>query len=133
MVLQNLDKQMPKLSTKQSEKLYDHYRGDMLFPACSLCSLPIYPGQQWDKSHDKYLPKALGGELVGLAHRRCNRLWNNRHDTPLVAKVKRIRQKHIGAHRSTSRPIAGTHASGIKLHMNSPPTWRDSGRPLWKR
>jgi hypothetical protein len=121
-----------RLTTKQREELYDACKGEREFPPCALCGLPIFAGQQWDVSHDKYLPGALGGKVDGISHRRCNRLHNNRHDTPLVAKRKRIRQKHIGAYR-VSRPMIGARESDIKLHFGKPPTWRDSGRPLFKR
>lgn len=122
---------MHRLNTKQREQLYETCKGERDFPSCALCGLPIHAGQQWDVSHDRYLPRAIGGKIDGVAHRRCNRLHNNRFDTPLVAKRKRVRQKHIGAYR-VSRPMIGSRESQIKLHINSPPTWRDSGRPLFK-
>jgi len=109
---------IPRLTSKDREKLYDTCRGEREFPPCAICGLEIHPGQDWDKSHDKHLPKALGGKVDGIAHRRCNREHNNRVDTPRIAKAKRQRQKHIGAHRSASRPIPGSRASGIRRRMN---------------
>lgn len=103
-------------SSRQREEFYDRCRGDQEFPLCNLCALPIHPGQDWDVSHDKHLPRALGGAVAGIAHRRCNRLWNNRHDTPLIAKNKRRRQKHIGAWRP-QQTIVGSRLSGWKHFM----------------
>lgn len=56
------------------------------------------------------------------------------HDLPSIAKTKRVSDLAQGIRKEQINPLPGTIASGIKLHMNnSPPTWRDSGRPLWKR
>lgn len=65
-----------------------------------------FPGQKWDESHEKRKPRWLGGKIEGLAHTRCNRLWNNQHDTPRFHKSNRQRQKHIGAFRSRT-PLPG--------------------------
>jgi hypothetical protein len=62
-------------------------------------------GDRWVVSHMP-LPLCLGGEEVGVAHKRCNQLrWANT-EAPQVAKEKRVRAKHIGAHRS-ARPFRG--------------------------
>lgn len=52
------------------------------------------------------------------------------HDLPLIAKVKRIRQKHIGAWQSP-RPMVGSRESNIKISMRGPPIDRRSGQP-WR-
>jgi hypothetical protein len=65
--------------------------------------------------------------------RTCWREKTARYDIPSIAKTKRIRDLARGIKREPKgRPLNGTVASGIKLHLNAPPTWRDSGRPLWK-
>lgn len=97
---------MRPLSSRAREELYDRYRGNAPYPTCNLCGLLIYPGQLWDESHEKHKPRWLGGKVEGLAHRRCNRLHNNHHDTPLYHKNKRQRQKHIGAWQPR-RPMQG--------------------------
>ena len=127
-----------RLTAAQREALYDEEAAKALasgrgqFPLCKLCDLPIGPGQRWHDNHDKYLPHAIGGERDGISHERCNLDHNHKHDTPLVAKVKRQRQKDIGAWR-TSRPMVGSKASGIKLHMRpySDPIDRRTGQP-WR-
>lgn len=116
----------PRLSTTKREQLYDHWRGDAECPTCNLCSLKIQKGQDWDESHNLHLPRALGGKVTGLAHRRCNRLHNNRHDTPLIAKNTRIRQKHIRAFRSRS-PIPGGRDDPRKRTMSGQVVDRATG------
>ena len=39
-------------------------------------------------------------------------------DVAEKAKVERTRQKHLGLKRSTSRPIPGSKASGVRKRMN---------------
>ncbi len=108
---------MPRLTATRREEIYDAARGEREHPICKLCDLPIVPGQEWDVSHDKHLPKALGGKVDGIAHRRCNREHGHSHDTPLVAKAKRIRQKHIGAWQPRT-VMPGSRESGLKRKMN---------------
>jgi hypothetical protein len=82
-------------SAADREKLWDseqvravaNRRGP--YPICNLCDCPIGPGQDWDESHIGR-PKALGGKLVGCAHRRCNREDGAKVVTPFVAKAKRM-------------------------------------------
>lgn len=100
---------MGKLNSKQREKLYDRCRGEAEFPTCNLCELPVRIGDDWDESHLP-VPKALGGTETGIAHSLCNRLHGALVVTPMVAKVKRGRRKHIGAHRSRC-PMRGGHRS----------------------
>lgn len=55
------------------------------------------------------------------------------HDLPSIAKTKRVSDLAHGIRKEQINPLPGTIASGIALHIGKPPTWRDSGRPLWKR
>lgn len=104
------------MTNKSREQLYDSekikaqeaVRGD--FPICNLCGCSILPGRKWHESHNKYLPRALGGSVDGIAHDRCNLKHNNDHDTPLVAKRKRVRQKHIGAFRPRTKFPGGKNS-----------------------
>ncbi len=124
---------MTHLTSRQREDLYDRCRGEAEYPTCNLCLLPITRGQEWDESHNPYLPRALGGLVDGIAHRKCNRDHGAQHDVPLIARITRLRQKDIGAFVKRSRPIIGSKRSGIKVSFNRPPVWRDSGKPLWER
>ena len=120
------------LSSRDREKLYDAEakkavaakRGE--FPICRLCDLPVTPGQAWDVNHQSHKPRWLGGAVDGLSHRKCNRLHNNTHDTPLYNKSRRQRQMHIGAKVRKSRPMVGTRDSNIKLRIGG-------GRPIDRR
>jgi len=117
-----------KLSTTKREQLYDRLRGDALYPTCNICMLYIDPGQDWDESHDPHLPRALNGKVTGLAHRRCNQQHNNEHDTPLVAKSKRVRQKHIRAFRAR-HPMPGGRNDPRKRTMAGQVVDRATGAP----
>ncbi len=65
--------------------------------------------------------------------RTCWREKTSRYDAKVIAKSNHQRDRARGITRMLKgRPLAGTKASGIKLHMNAAPTWRDSGRPMWK-
>lgn len=71
---------------------------------CHLCSMKVVPGEEWDVSHD--IPLEAGGKDDEsnwfVAHRRCHRIHTSTVDVPLIAKVKRIHQKHIGASKPKS-------------------------------
>lgn len=95
-----------RLTTKQREELWQHEAAKAIadgrgeHPICNLCDQPIAPGTDWDDSHDKHKPHWLGGEPDGIAHRRCNRLHNYTHDTPLYARSERIYKRHMDFKRS---------------------------------
>jgi hypothetical protein len=81
--------------------------------------MKVVPGQEWDVSHD--IPLEAGGRddesnwLV--AHRKCHRAHTSSVDAPLIAKVKRKHQKHIGAARPKS-PLPGGRFSKWKKRMD---------------
>jgi 5-methylcytosine-specific restriction protein A len=66
---------------------------------CHLCGLKIDAGQEWEVSHP--IPLAAGGDDVASnrapAHKRCHAKQTATIDAPLIAKVRRQHQKHIGA------------------------------------
>jgi len=116
---------MTRLSTRDREKLYDAEaakakacgRGEL--PICNICDLPIDGVRQaWDVSHDPKMPKWLGGDAVAIAHRRCNRLHNNQHDTPLYHHVKRVRQRFIGA-KISQRRLPGGRDDPFKIKIGT--------------
>lgn len=123
-----------RLTNRQREDLWDsecakaRERGER-WPRCNICSCFIMvPGDRWHISHDPYLPRALGGAIAGVAHDLCNRRWNQQHDTPLVAKSKRIRQKFIGAYRSRS-PMQGGRDDPRKRTFDGRVVDRATGLP----
>ena len=126
------------LSTRAREQLYnaevkkarEAKRGE--FPICRLCDLPITPGQRWHINHQAENPRWLGGPIDGLSHARCNLKHAHTIDNPKFHKNNRLRQKHIGAHRS-AQPMRFGRDSSIKLRMNGTPVYRDSGKPVLVR
>lgn len=113
----------PRSRTKQREALYasecEKARAAGLgdYPICRLCPLPVLSGQMWDESHDKHKPRWLGGAIDGIAHRRCNRIHNNTHDTPLFAKSERQRKRHLDFKRSAV-PLPGGRDDVLKKKMS---------------
>lgn len=119
-----------RLTNKQREELYDACRGEAELPSCNICGGLILRGMRWHQSHNPLLPAALGGEVTGIAHAKCNLDHGHKIATPQVAKNKRQRQKDIGAWR-TSRPMVGSRASNIKFAMNGAVLNRATGQP-WR-
>lgn len=100
-----------KLSSSDREKLYDLCRGANEFPTCNIpgCGGLIVTGQDWVESHFP-IPHAIdGNNVVGVAHARCNKFYAEQVEVPMIAKVKRIRRKHIGAHVSRFPMQGGRH------------------------
>lgn len=120
------------LTSKQRQALYERCRGEKDYPDCNICGLPIQPGQRWHESHDPRLPRALGGDVTGIAHERCNLDHAHTHDVPLIAKTIRRRQKHTGAFRRQSR-LPGAKDSNIRITINKGPVDRRTGEPLRRR
>ena len=125
-----------RLTARQREDLYnreavkarDSKRGE--YPICNLCNLPVTPGQDWDESHAGR-PAALGGTDTGIAHRRCNRIHGATIVTPMVAKAKRTRRKHIRASAKAKHPLPGGRHSPIKITLHNGPVDRQTGEP-WR-
>jgi 5-methylcytosine-specific restriction protein A len=90
-----------RLSTQDRAKVFDASYG-----ICHMCGLKIDAGQEWEASHR--IPLACGGaddmSNISPAHRRCHRTHTAQVDAPLIAKVRRQHQNHIGA-KTTARPI----------------------------
>ena len=86
---------------------------------CHLCSMKVVPGEDWDVSHD--IPLEAGGKDDAtnwfVAHRKCHRVHTSTVDVPLIAKVKRIHQKHVGAKKSRS-PMPLGRDSKFKRKMD---------------
>jgi hypothetical protein len=91
----------PQFGSKARERLYSreafkaHLAGRGQYPICPHCDLPVTPDQAWDRAHVT-VPAALGGNLVGVGHRKCNQLDNNQVVTPMVSRANEIRKRHLG-------------------------------------
>lgn len=119
-----------RLTTKQRRALYftaldaakaqgrDH-------PSCNLCPHPIRPGESWDVSHEG-APAALGGTVVNLAHRRCNRIHGAEVVTPMVAKAKRTGDKFRDIKRSRT-PLPAGRESRMKKTLSGMLIDRETG------
>ena len=87
--------------------------------SCHLCNMKVVPGEDWDVSHD--IPLEAGGKDDAtnwfVAHRKCHRIHTSTVDAPLIAKVKRIHQRHIGAKKSKS-PMPLGRSSQWKRKMD---------------
>lgn len=86
---------------------------------CHLCKMKVVPGEDWDVSHE--IPLEAGGVDDSsnwlVAHRKCHRTHTATVDAPLIAKVKRIHQKHVGAKKSRS-PMPLGRNSKFKRKMD---------------
>lgn len=95
---------------------------------CHLCRMKVVPGEDWDVSHE--IPLETGGKDDDtnwlVAHRKCHRTHTNKVDIPLIAKVKRIHQKHIGAKRPKSQ-MPGGRNSMWKKKMDGSVVRRNEG------
>src|SRR5690242_2258770 len=102
-----------KLSTRDRERLLTKHGS-----VCHICLLTIHPGQRWEVSPP--IPLAAGGSDDASnrapAHFKCHRRVTRDIDIPLIAKVRRKRQKHNGSFR-TSRHLPGGRDSTIKLKI----------------
>jgi 5-methylcytosine-specific restriction endonuclease McrA len=94
---------------------------------CHLCSMKVVPGQEWDVSHE--IPLEAGGADDDtnwlVAHRTCHRKHTATVDAPMIAKVKRIHQRHIGAKTRSKNPLPGGRFSKFKKKMDGSVVRRD--------
>jgi hypothetical protein len=63
----------------------------------------------------------------------CWKQKTAKHDLPSIAKTKRVADLAHGIRQNFYRPLAGTNRSNIRIPMRGLPTWRDSGKPVWRR
>lgn len=83
-----------RLSTTRRVKVFEDARG-----LCHICEQKIF-GKEWEVEH--VIPLALGGaddeSNMRPAHTACH-AGKTRDDNASWTKAKRVRAKHIGAHR----------------------------------
>ena len=86
---------------------------------CEGCSQRIQAGQAWDIDH--ILPLALGGtnepNNLQILCKPCHQTKTHHSDIPRIAKIKRLKAKHLGASSSAYLPIPGSKSSPWKRKM----------------
>lgn len=87
---------------------------------CVICTGKIDPvREKWILEH--LLALAAGGsdddENLGPAHYKCA-IEKTKDDVKTIAKINRVRSKHLGTKVKSGRPMPGTIRSGIKKKMN---------------
>lgn len=98
-----------RLSAARREEIFLAEKG-----ICHLCRFRIEAGEDWDVSH-KHVPHALGGEELGVAHRkRCHSPHTAEVTIPMVAKVDRMRQRHLGASETRHKLPCGRNSKYSK-------------------
>lgn len=87
-----------RLTDLQRLAVFEKARG-----RCSLCKLKIQVGQKWEVEHR--IPLAMGGAddetNMAPAHKACHST-KSKTDAGNLAKVTRIRAKHLGAQKPSS-------------------------------
>ena len=103
-----------RLSTRDRVALFEEHKG-----RCHICGEPITARDAWEVSHP--IPLAAGGADEpgnrAPAHKRCHRYQTSNIDQPLIAKVKRVHARHIGAD-TPRRPMPGSRRSPWKRKMS---------------
>ena len=103
-----------RITAKMRADIFARHKG-----ICHLCNMRVDAGQDWDVSHE--IPLETGGKDDDtnwyVAHRKCHRTHTAKVDAPLIAKVKRIHQRHIGAKKSRS-PMPFGRGSKFKKKMD---------------
>lgn len=125
----------PRLTTRARRALYEAAvqaakASGREHPACNLCPHPILPGQKWEASHCPHRPRWLKDvPPSAIAHRRCNRIWNNEHDTPLYAKNNRVRDRFLDIKRARN-PLPGGRDDKRKITMGRSVVDRATGERI---
>lgn len=104
-----------RISTKDRIRLFEEKKG-----ICHICGLKVHVGQDWELSH--VIPLACGGDdewsNYDVAHKTCHRELTAKVDIPTIAKVARIRAKHLGAKLPSRNTLPGGKNSEWKRTLD---------------
>jgi 5-methylcytosine-specific restriction endonuclease McrA len=102
-------------------RIFDSHGG-----VCHLCGLRIAVGEAWEAEHIVALEISRDDSDANLApaHVACHR-EKTREDAGRIAKAKRVRAKHIGAHRPKAI-IPGSKSSKWKRRVDGTTVRRDA-------
>jgi len=83
---------------------------------CASCYLKIDAGKAWDIDH--ITPLGLGGTNalynLQILCKPCHQSKTSQSDIPRIAKIKRLKARHLGARSPSTRPIPGSRRSPWK-------------------
>lgn len=100
-----------RISAKMRVEIFERHAG-----ICHICSMKVVAGQSWHVSHE--IPLECGGAddetNWKVAHEGCHRHHTAKIDIPAIARIKRIRQKHLGAALPSRNPLPGGKSSKWK-------------------
>ncbi len=102
-----------RLTSSDREQLYNHARGSNEFPTCPICTFDVVHVDRWEEASEPGSPFLIA---EGVAHTACKRR-RAASLSPRPAKVRRNRQKNIGAWRSRC-PLPGGRDSGVSKRMD---------------
>jgi 5-methylcytosine-specific restriction enzyme A len=106
--------------TMKRLKISSKMRLEMFFKAnnqCQSCQAKIHPGQKWEIDH--IIPLALGGDNapqnLQILCKICHEFKINTQDLSIIAKIKRIKIKHLGGY---------TEPKGTRLPCGKKSPWK---------
>lgn len=102
------------LSPRERLAMFEKHRG-----ICCLCEAKITVADKWIVEHIIALELGGGNEdaNLGPAHAKCAKM-KTREDHRIGAKLKRVRQKHLGIRDEKKRPMPGSRASKWKKKLD---------------
>lgn len=102
------------LSTMQRLDLFLNAKGQ-----CQRCGWRLLPGTRWEVDH--VIPLSLGGtdeaNNLQVLCQACHGSKTAREDLPALSKVRRMRARHLGAHRP-SKVMPGARKSTWRKRMD---------------
>jgi 5-methylcytosine-specific restriction enzyme A len=87
---------------------------------CEACGVKLTPatGTEYDHHQCAAFNGSADFDNCRCYCRNCHGTKTNEKDKPEIAHANRVRAKHLGIGRRTSRPMPGSRASGLKKKMD---------------